>query len=194
MLCSSPSFDKCIRRIRLSVHLSTLQHNQDTKNKSFLCSEYSILFQTWQYLFYLRQFSRKWVLPHLLSYFNLRVVHKCNAGVRLEDDLVANDTIILQGDTCCWICQKCKDYEFVFDKHNCKDCGEGFWPYENKTGCSKLPAKVNTFRVSIIHWLHTYEATPTLLYFSVHPLEYSLCYSAHLYRMLGYYSHANHHW
>ena len=83
-----------------------------------------------------------------LSCFNLRVVHKCNAGVRLEDDLVANDTIILQGDTCCWICQKCKDYEFVFDKHNCKDCGEGFWPYENKTGCSKLPAKVNTFRVS----------------------------------------------
>ena len=166
MLCSSPSFDKCIRRIRLSVHLSTLQHNQDTKNKKFSLFRIFYSFSNLTVSVLSSKFSRKWVLPHLLSCFNLRVVHKCNAGVRLEDDLVANDTIILQGDTCCWICQKCKDYEFVFDKHNCKDCGEGFWPYENKTGCSKLPAKVNTFRVSIIHWLHTYDYAYSTVFFS----------------------------
>lgn len=158
-LCSSlSSFDKCIRRIRLSV-LNTIKRKYIIMLNFFVGVFFvrNILFffkltvSVLSSTFSLLSCYCKWVLSPLAFIW---VVHKCNAGVRLEDDLVANDTIILQGDTCCWICQKCKDYEFVFDKHNCKDCGEGYWPYENKTGCSKLPAKVNTFRVN--HPLITY--------------------------------------
>ncbi|XP_050497371.1 metabotropic glutamate receptor-like [Diabrotica virgifera virgifera] len=43
-----------------------------------------------------------------------------------------------QGDTCCWICDKCEEYEFVYDEFTCKDCGPGYWPYEDKLSCYAL--------------------------------------------------------
>ena len=43
-----------------------------------------------------------------------------------------------QGDTCCWICDKCEPYEFVLDEHTCSDCGHGSWPYEDKLSCYQL--------------------------------------------------------
>ncbi|KAL1493265.1 hypothetical protein ABEB36_011350 [Hypothenemus hampei] len=43
-----------------------------------------------------------------------------------------------QGDTCCWICDKCEEYEYVYDEVTCKDCGPGNWPYPNKTSCYEL--------------------------------------------------------
>ncbi|KAH1022930.1 hypothetical protein HUJ04_012241 [Dendroctonus ponderosae] len=43
-----------------------------------------------------------------------------------------------QGDTCCWICDKCEDYEFLEDEFTCTDCGYGFWPYPDKTACYEL--------------------------------------------------------
>ncbi|XP_056645279.1 metabotropic glutamate receptor isoform X2 [Diorhabda sublineata] len=43
-----------------------------------------------------------------------------------------------QGDTCCWICDKCEEYEFVYDEFTCKDCGPGYWPYIDKLSCYAL--------------------------------------------------------
>ncbi|XP_055922412.1 metabotropic glutamate receptor isoform X1 [Eupeodes corollae] len=43
-----------------------------------------------------------------------------------------------QGDTCCWICDNCENYEYVFDEFTCKDCGPGYWPYPDKLSCFAL--------------------------------------------------------
>ncbi|KAH8236307.1 hypothetical protein KR032_006873, partial [Drosophila birchii] len=43
-----------------------------------------------------------------------------------------------QGDTCCWICDSCETYEYVFDEFTCKDCGPGLWPYADKLSCFSL--------------------------------------------------------
>ncbi|KAH8269764.1 hypothetical protein KR018_001288, partial [Drosophila ironensis] len=43
-----------------------------------------------------------------------------------------------QGDTCCWICDSCESYEYVFDEFTCKDCGPGLWPYPDKLSCFAL--------------------------------------------------------
>ncbi|XP_018571260.1 metabotropic glutamate receptor-like, partial [Anoplophora glabripennis] len=42
------------------------------------------------------------------------------------------------GDTCCWICDKCEEHEYVYDESTCKDCGPGFWPYKDKLSCYAL--------------------------------------------------------
>ncbi|XP_069988823.1 metabotropic glutamate receptor isoform X1 [Penaeus vannamei] len=49
--------------------------------------------------------------------------------------------IMQQGDTCCWICTPCKDWEMMVGEFTCKDCGPGRWPYEDKMGCYDLPHK-----------------------------------------------------
>lgn len=49
--------------------------------------------------------------------------------------------IMNTGDTCCWICQKCMDFEFMLDKFTCQDCGNGRWPHPNKTKCYDLEMK-----------------------------------------------------
>ena len=59
----------------------------------------------------------------------------------LQGDPAAGSVTVpltLQGDTCCWICDKCEPYEFVFDQHTCRDCGPGSWPYDDKSGCYPL--------------------------------------------------------
>ncbi|XP_034670526.1 metabotropic glutamate receptor [Drosophila subobscura] len=43
-----------------------------------------------------------------------------------------------QGDTCCWICDSCESYEYVYDDFTCKDCGPGLWPYPDKLSCFPL--------------------------------------------------------
>ncbi|XP_064537682.1 metabotropic glutamate receptor [Drosophila montana] len=43
-----------------------------------------------------------------------------------------------QGDTCCWICDSCEPYEYVYDELTCKDCGPGLWPYPDKLSCFAL--------------------------------------------------------
>ncbi|KAL7726655.1 hypothetical protein ACLKA6_017698 [Drosophila palustris] len=52
----------------------------------------------------------------------------CNAGMIKKQ----------QGDTCCWICDSCEPYEFVYDEFTCKDCGPGLWPYPDKLSCFAL--------------------------------------------------------
>ncbi|EDV90912.1 metabotropic glutamate receptor [Drosophila grimshawi] len=43
-----------------------------------------------------------------------------------------------QGDTCCWICDSCEPYEYVYDEFTCRDCGPGLWPYPDKLSCFAL--------------------------------------------------------
>ncbi|XP_044251282.1 metabotropic glutamate receptor [Drosophila takahashii] len=43
-----------------------------------------------------------------------------------------------QGDTCCWICDSCESFEYVYDAFTCKDCGPGLWPYADKLSCYAL--------------------------------------------------------
>nr|CAA67993.1 metabotropic glutamate receptor [Drosophila melanogaster] len=43
-----------------------------------------------------------------------------------------------QGDTCCWICDSCESFEYVYDEFTCKDCGPGLWPYADKLSCYAL--------------------------------------------------------
>ncbi|XP_039233107.1 metabotropic glutamate receptor isoform X3 [Drosophila yakuba] len=43
-----------------------------------------------------------------------------------------------QGDTCCWICDSCESFEYVYDEFTCKDCGPGLWPYADKLSCFAL--------------------------------------------------------
>ncbi|KAH8385424.1 hypothetical protein KR009_002228, partial [Drosophila setifemur] len=43
-----------------------------------------------------------------------------------------------QGDTCCWICDSCESYEYVYNEFTCRDCGPGLWPYPDKLSCFAL--------------------------------------------------------
>ncbi|XP_017126111.1 metabotropic glutamate receptor [Drosophila elegans] len=43
-----------------------------------------------------------------------------------------------QGDTCCWICDSCESFEYVYDEFTCRDCGPGLWPYSDKLSCYAL--------------------------------------------------------
>lgn len=48
--------------------------------------------------------------------------------------------IMQQGDHCCWICNPCKDQEYVIGEFTCKKCPDGWWPHQdNKSGCYQLP-------------------------------------------------------
>lgn len=46
-----------------------------------------------------------------------------------------------QGDTCCWICDQCEDFEFVFDEFTCRPCPAGHWPFSDQLACYPLPVK-----------------------------------------------------
>lgn len=52
--------------------------------------------------------------------------------------LLGEIKIVQQGDRCCWICQQCKSYEFVYNESTCLDCGEGRWPFPDKQDCYDL--------------------------------------------------------
>ncbi|KAK3604446.1 hypothetical protein CHS0354_031751 [Potamilus streckersoni] len=41
--------------------------------------------------------------------------------------------------TCCWICIKCGDSQYLFNEFTCKECPEGHKPNANVTGCVPLP-------------------------------------------------------
>ncbi|GAB6033506.1 hypothetical protein CHUAL_013385 [Chamberlinius hualienensis] len=47
--------------------------------------------------------------------------------------------IMQQGETCCWVCQKCQLWEYLADEFTCVDCGNGWWPYPDKLSCHQLP-------------------------------------------------------
>ncbi|KAI1290802.1 Metabotropic glutamate receptor [Halotydeus destructor] len=43
------------------------------------------------------------------------------------------------GDVCCWICNPCKDQEYVVGQFTCKKCPDGWWPTGDKADCYELP-------------------------------------------------------
>ena len=43
---------------------------------------------------------------------------------------------------CCWICDTCEEYEYVYNESTCADCGMGFWPYDDKKSCYKLEVRL----------------------------------------------------
>lgn len=47
--------------------------------------------------------------------------------------------VVQQGDHCCWICNPCRDQEYVIDEFTCRKCKDGWWPYPNKSACYPLP-------------------------------------------------------
>ncbi|XP_066583414.1 metabotropic glutamate receptor [Prorops nasuta] len=61
-----------------------------------------------------------------------------------------------QGDTCCWVCDRCEEYEFVFNEYTCMDCGPGYWPHEDKRGCYQLP-------VHHINWSSAFAIAPAVI-------------------------------
>ncbi|XP_034175458.2 metabotropic Glutamate Receptor [Osmia lignaria lignaria] len=61
-----------------------------------------------------------------------------------------------QGDTCCWVCDQCEEYEFVYDEYTCMDCGPGYWPHEDKRGCYQLP-------INHIRWNSAFAIAPAVI-------------------------------
>ncbi|XP_040579714.2 LOW QUALITY PROTEIN: metabotropic glutamate receptor-like [Lepeophtheirus salmonis] len=64
--------------------------------------------------------------------------------------------IMSTGDTCCWICQKCQDYEYMEDEFTCKDCGNGRWPHNNKSLCYDL-------ELQYMDWTTVYAIIPIVI-------------------------------
>uniref|UniRef100_A0A1A9WYC5 G-protein coupled receptors family 3 profile domain-containing protein n=1 Tax=Glossina brevipalpis TaxID=37001 RepID=A0A1A9WYC5_9MUSC len=61
-----------------------------------------------------------------------------------------------QGDTCCWVCDKCESYEYVHDEFTCLDCGPGYLPYRNKTSCYALP-------IEYLRWNSLFGLVPMII-------------------------------
>ncbi|KAF7997885.1 hypothetical protein HCN44_009283 [Aphidius gifuensis] len=61
-----------------------------------------------------------------------------------------------QGDTCCWVCDRCEEYEYVYDENTCKSCEPGHWPHSDKRGCYALP-------VNHIRWSSAFAIGPAII-------------------------------
>ncbi|XP_043522698.1 metabotropic glutamate receptor isoform X2 [Frieseomelitta varia] len=61
-----------------------------------------------------------------------------------------------QGDTCCWVCDQCEEYEYVYDEYTCVDCGPGKWPHGDKRGCYELP-------INHIRWDSAFAIAPAVI-------------------------------
>ncbi|XP_027196732.2 metabotropic glutamate receptor 2-like isoform X2 [Dermatophagoides pteronyssinus] len=45
----------------------------------------------------------------------------------------------LEGDTCCWLCTNCSQYQYLLDEFHCEECPLGTIPDVNKTKCHLVP-------------------------------------------------------
>lgn len=63
---------------------------------------------------------------------------------------------IQQGETCCWFCQKCAPYEYLYDEMTCRDCGNGRWPLPDKKSCYDLDQKY-------MQWNSVYAIVPMVI-------------------------------
>ncbi|KPM08699.1 metabotropic glutamate receptor-like protein 4 [Sarcoptes scabiei] len=45
----------------------------------------------------------------------------------------------LEGDTCCWLCTNCSQYQYLADEFNCEDCPLGTVPNRNRSDCQSVP-------------------------------------------------------
>ncbi|XP_034937479.1 metabotropic glutamate receptor isoform X2 [Chelonus insularis] len=113
--------------------------------------------------------------PNVSNGYSYKVVGKWFNGLDINtDELVwakGSDTIPIsacslpcepgmirkqQGDTCCWVCDRCEEYEYVYDDQTCKDCGPGYWPHPDKRGCYALP-------VYHIEWDSAFAIAPAVI-------------------------------
>ncbi|XP_064632052.1 metabotropic glutamate receptor 3-like [Lineus longissimus] len=60
------------------------------------------------------------------------------------------------GDTCCWVCDSCEDWEYLLDEFTCKDCGLGRWPHPDRKTCYQLEEQH-------MHWFSIYSIVPMVL-------------------------------
>lgn len=68
----------------------------------------------------------------------------CQAGFRKE---------YLKGDTCCWSCLPCQEYQYNSDELTCSDCQEGEWPTDDRLDCNPLP-------VVHMEWMSPFSIVP----------------------------------
>ncbi|XP_076222677.1 metabotropic Glutamate Receptor [Nomia melanderi] len=61
-----------------------------------------------------------------------------------------------QGDTCCWVCDQCEEYEYVYDEYTCVECKAGYWPHDDKRGCYQLP-------INHIRWDSAFAIVPAVI-------------------------------
>ncbi|KAI1309456.1 Metabotropic glutamate receptor 4 [Halotydeus destructor] len=45
----------------------------------------------------------------------------------------------LEGDTCCWLCTNCSQYQYLPDEYHCEECPLGTLPSPRKTSCNPIP-------------------------------------------------------
>ncbi|XP_060080563.1 metabotropic glutamate receptor-like [Ylistrum balloti] len=60
------------------------------------------------------------------------------------------------GDSCCWVCITCQDFEYLKDEFTCEDCGRGRWPNSDKRDCHVLPKQY-------MQWDSVYSLVPMVL-------------------------------
>ncbi|XP_023338104.1 metabotropic glutamate receptor, partial [Eurytemora carolleeae] len=61
-----------------------------------------------------------------------------------------------EGETCCWVCNTCLDYEYMVDEYTCQDCGVGRWPIANKSACFDI-------EVEHMSWVSIFAIVPLCL-------------------------------
>ena len=80
---------------------------------------------------------------------NLKPHYAMPFCVELDTAMVRSTVSLhfLQGDTCCWTCDRCDPWEYVESEFKCADCGFGRWPYEDKRGCFDLEMQVRLWLI-----------------------------------------------
>lgn len=71
----------------------------------------------------------------------------CPIGFRKE---------LVKGDTCCWGCVPCHEYQYNSDELSCTECAEGEWPTDDRLGCRLLP-------IEHLDWLSPFSIVPCVL-------------------------------
>ncbi|XP_076315691.1 metabotropic glutamate receptor 3-like [Tachypleus tridentatus] len=50
-----------------------------------------------------------------------------------------------EGDTCCWLCTNCSEYEYLEDEYTCRNCPWGTLPNDKKTECIDIQEQFLNF-------------------------------------------------
>ncbi|XP_067129619.1 metabotropic glutamate receptor [Centruroides vittatus] len=95
------------------------------------------------------QFEYKWVGSWLNDelHISLENVSWNNATTTIPESFcsapceIGQVKVVQANDDCCWICKDCQPWEWVKDNLTCEDCGQGYWPYPDKSGCYPLRQK-----------------------------------------------------
>uniref|UniRef100_A0A7E4W6B1 G_PROTEIN_RECEP_F3_4 domain-containing protein n=1 Tax=Panagrellus redivivus TaxID=6233 RepID=A0A7E4W6B1_PANRE len=67
--------------------------------------------------------------------------------------------LIKADEICCWACSKCELYEYLANETTCVDCGEGWWPTDNRTACYDL----SKTKLMHMEWNSLYSIIPIVI-------------------------------